>query len=541
MDAQTFLENFATVADAPGGAKRLRELVLNLAFRGLVVEQDPDEEAAAVLIDGMTARRDALIASGVIGKPRHPEGVAVDNPPHEIPAAWAWARLGDVSAIVGGGTPKSGESAYWADGPDVPWLTPADMRSQASRFVSRGVRDITKRGLAESSAQLLPAGAVLFSSRAPIGHVGIAAQPLSTNQGFKSCVPYLGAMAEYLYLLLRYVGPIVDATATGTTFKEVSGKDVALIPVPVPPMAEQERIAANVDELMALCDELETRQEHRRFATSRFRGSALHALTETDTPDGLREAWERISTNWPALTRSIDSIPALRQTILQMGVAGWLVGAGERQFAGLSAQGRDGAPPSDPRRLPAGWQLSTLKETCMTQTGATPSGRHTGEPHELISYVTPAQLGSLTVDESNLIPSSNAIRIAPRDSILFVGIGGSIGKCALTSTETTFNQQIHSASPDDLLLSSSFAAYILASPWFQARAKEMTSSTAIPIINKSRWNSIPIPLPPRDLQDVIVRRVESLLKVCHALEVRLERQAALHESLADSIPSGVSL
>ena len=148
-----------------------------------------------------------------------------------------------------------------------------------SGYISRGNRDITSEGLERSSAQLLPTGSVLFSSRAPIGHVGIAANPLNTNQGFKSCVPYIADMSEYLHLFLKQAGPVIDEQATGTTFKEISGKEVALIPIPIPPLGEQHRMVAKVDELMGLLDRLEEARRRRRNAHNAFATSLLHHLS----------------------------------------------------------------------------------------------------------------------------------------------------------------------------------------------------------------------------------------------------------------------
>ena len=242
---------------APADLTPLREAVFQLAVRGRLVPQDEDEEPAGKLVAELEAGKERLLVKEIITKPRYPYGVPVEHEPFEIPETWQWLRLGDVGAIVGGGTPRSGESSFWSDGQDIPWLTPADMRRQPSRYISRGERDITSEGLSRSSAQMLPASSVLFSSRAPIGHVGIAANPLCTNQGFKSCVPYIPAMSDYLYVFLKYAGPDIDAQATGTTFKEVAGKEIALVPVPIAPLAEQHRIVAKVDELMDLIDRLE--------------------------------------------------------------------------------------------------------------------------------------------------------------------------------------------------------------------------------------------------------------------------------------------
>ena len=278
MTPGEFIAAFDVIAEAPGGIERLRELVLQLAVRGRLMPQDADEEPAGRLVAELEAGKERLLKKKVITKSRYPCGVPVEQEPFEIPETWQWLRLGDVGAIVGGGTPRSGESSFWSDGQDIPWLTPADMRRQPSRYISRGERDITSEGLGRSSAQMLPAGSVLFSSRAPIGHVGIAANPLSTNQGFKSCVPYISAMSDYLYIFLKYAGPDIDAQATGTTFKEVAGKEFALVPVPIAPLAEQHRIVAKVDELMGMIDRLEQHLVAKKEYHEAFAAAATNAV-----------------------------------------------------------------------------------------------------------------------------------------------------------------------------------------------------------------------------------------------------------------------
>ena len=109
-------------------------------------------------------------------------------------------------------------------------------------YVSAGQRKITQEGLNSSSAQLMPKGTVLFSSRAPIGYVAISANPIATNQGFKSVVPYNFSMSEYLYYCLKARTPDIKQQATGTTFKEISGSAMNETLIPLPPIAEQQRI-----------------------------------------------------------------------------------------------------------------------------------------------------------------------------------------------------------------------------------------------------------------------------------------------------------
>lgn len=550
MDAQTFLDNFATIIDAASGVQRLQELALGLALRGSLVEHDRADEPAEVLLGGMPAMRDAMVRNGTIGKPRHPEGVPVDDPPYEIPPRWAWARLGDVGAIVGGGTPKTSEPKYWADGAEIPWLTPADMRSQSSQHVSRGARDITALGLAESSAQLLPAGAVLFSSRAPIGHVGIAAQPLATNQGFKSCVPYVSAMTKYLYVFLRYVGPSVDATATGTTFKEVSGKEVALIPVPVPPLAEQQRIVARVDELTKLCGELLVRQERRHRCTTRLRGSAFHALTEAESPDDLRRAWRRISTSWPDLMDSNDGAPALRLLIYDLAVAGrlsWTASTEPNQSLDPFLATAEDRP--DSRRLlgrvPPDWKCLQLGDllTGGLANGASP------RPVDHVTDVMSLKLSATTrgvFDPSHFkyvdISPEEAERYWLRPDDLLVQRSNTpafVGMAALyDGPERTFiypdlmmrgrvrsevdHRYVH------LFLMSSYARSFI-------RMRASGTSQSMVKVNQRTVLKIPIALPARLEQERIVQVVDHLMGKCARLERGLGTRASTQAALAAAI------
>ena len=170
----------------------------------------------------------------------------------ELPVGWREAAVGDIADVVGGGTPKTSVAEYW--GEEIGWLTPKDLRDHGARYISHGERSITSRGLDESAARLLQAGTVLVSSRAPIGYVAIAARPLATNQGFKSLVLKQGYVPEFYYYVMRTKTPEMEAVAGGSTFKEISGRVMKTIPVPVPPIEEQRAIA---EVLGALDDRIE--------------------------------------------------------------------------------------------------------------------------------------------------------------------------------------------------------------------------------------------------------------------------------------------
>lgn len=174
--------------------------------------------------------------------------------PFEIPDNWRWSHIIQFGNVVGGGTPNTSIADYW-DG-DIPWITPADMRDIDGYYVSKGKRMITLKGLSESSAQLMPAGTIVFSSRAPIGYVAIAANDLSTNQGFKSLVLYFPECSYFLYYVLKALTPSIEANASGTTFKEISAKEFGSILIPIPPLSEQKRIVTMIEEFRAYTDRL---------------------------------------------------------------------------------------------------------------------------------------------------------------------------------------------------------------------------------------------------------------------------------------------
>lgn len=164
---------------------------------------------------------------------------------------WPSVRLADCADIVSGATPSTSESAYW-DG-DIYWATPKDLSDLEGAYISDTPRKITRRGLESCAATILPPESVLFSSRAPIGHVAINTVPMATNQGFKSFVPDRGRLSsKFLYHWLRRNRPYLESLGNGATFKEVSKAVVARIEIPLPPLPEQRRIAEILDKADAL-------------------------------------------------------------------------------------------------------------------------------------------------------------------------------------------------------------------------------------------------------------------------------------------------
>lgn len=160
-------------------------------------------------------------------------------------------RLGDCSEIVSGATPKTGVADYW-DG-EIAWATPKDLSNLGSKYLATTPQTLTEAGYRSCSAKIMPAGSVLFSSRAPIGHVAINKVPMCTNQGFKSFVPDPERVsADYLYYWLKANKAYLQSLGNGATFKEVSKATIEEVRIPLPDLAEQRRIAEILDKADAL-------------------------------------------------------------------------------------------------------------------------------------------------------------------------------------------------------------------------------------------------------------------------------------------------
>ena len=161
-------------------------------------------------------------------------------------------KISDIGKIVSGATPKTKDVDNY--GGSIAWITPADLSGYTSKYISHGSRNITQKGYDSCSTHLMPRGTVLFSSRAPIGYVAIAENPICTNQGFKSIVPNDDIDSEFLYYQLQYLRKKIQEKGSGTTFKEISGKVLGETDIVVPSLEEQSRIVAHIEELLSELD-----------------------------------------------------------------------------------------------------------------------------------------------------------------------------------------------------------------------------------------------------------------------------------------------
>lgn len=185
---------------------------------------------------------------------------------------WIEKKISELGTVVGGATPSTKDEQNYIDG-SIPWITPKDLAGFRGRYISRGERSITQKGLASCSAQMMPKHSVLFTSRAPIGYVAISANPVCTNQGFKSVVPNENTDYLFLYYLLKFYKDKIEALGSGTTFKEVSGTTMKNIVVRLPKEKEKQReiglILSSIDDKIEANEKINHNLEQQVLALYR--------------------------------------------------------------------------------------------------------------------------------------------------------------------------------------------------------------------------------------------------------------------------------
>jgi type I restriction enzyme S subunit len=319
MDLKAFLENFDTIAEAPGGIAKLRALILDLAVRGKLVPQDPEDEPANEILKQVQEIREAKkIAEKKIEKLETPDDC-------QLPAGWIWTCLQELGEI----NPKN-------DLPDeikvgfVPMsLVPTDYR-QAVEYEERRWSEI-KKGFTHFAngdvgvAKITPC----FQNRKSVVFLDL---PNSYGAGTTELLVFrsLAETIEPKYVLLFLKTPsFIDeglSKMTGTAGQQRVPRDYfAGCAFPLPPLAEQKRIVEKVDELMVLCDRFAVAKQTRDDLRQKLRGSAIAALMNAETDEALEKSWAIVRDNWHSLSQDPKDVDDLRRSILQLAVRGKLL------------------------------------------------------------------------------------------------------------------------------------------------------------------------------------------------------------------------
>lgn len=201
---------------------------------------------------------------------------------------WPTAALSEVANIISGGTPKSGVAEYWEG--DVEWITPKDMGKMSGIYASDTIRKISQVGLNKSSAKLISENSVILSTRAPIGHLAINTVPMATNQGCRGLEPKDNLDTKYLYYFLLKSVDLLNDLGSGTTFKELSKGALEKVNLPLPPIPEQKRIVAILDQAFAGIEQARAKTEQNLKNARELFESSLKGIFQSRGKD-----WERVS------------------------------------------------------------------------------------------------------------------------------------------------------------------------------------------------------------------------------------------------------
>lgn len=299
------------------GIKKLRELILELAVRGKLVPQDPNDEPANVLLERIAAEKSQLIKDKKVKKQKPLLAVTKEEMTFVLPGGWEWCRLGDLfNSIISGGTPSKRESTYW--GGDIPWASVKDLGKE--RYIYKTQDYITQEGL-DVGSKLADKDDVLICTRMGLGKIAIAATPIAINQDLKAVK--LTTCLNMDFFLNTY--STIKIVGTGTTVAGIKQEELLSYVVALPPLEEQHRIAAKVDELMALCDQLEQQTESSLDAHNLLVDTLLSTLTEARDAKELSDNWARMADHFDTLITTDYAVEQLKQTILQLAVQGKLV------------------------------------------------------------------------------------------------------------------------------------------------------------------------------------------------------------------------
>jgi type I restriction enzyme, S subunit len=421
----------------------------------------------------------------------------VIEPIWAIPTSWQWTTMGAVTEIIGGGTPSTVDPLNFIG--DIPWITPADMSRHVGKFIEKGERSLSVAGLNGSGARWLKRGAVLFSSRAPIGYVCIAANPVTTNQGFKSFVPLGNLSSEYVYHWLTSAKPLAEKLASGTTFLEISGAKAALIPIPIAPSSEQTRIVAKLEELLSELDAVVAELKTAQKKLTQYRQSLLKAAVE----GALTAEWRK--SNPPTETGA-----QLLERILVERRARWEA----KQLAKFKEQ--DKAPPKDWQskypvpvkpdltglpELPEGWVWTSIGQCFQVGVRATPSRKELDYWNGSIPWVSSGEIRFNRIEQTKETITTAGLKnsstqLNPIGSVLLgmIGEGKTRGQVSILGIQAANNQNCAAIWVTETEIAPEYVYYWLWSQYENTR--KGSSGNNQPALNKSIVERIAFPLPP---------------------------------------------
>lgn len=525
MTANDLMAAFETLADAPDGVKRLRELVLQLAVRGKLVPQDSLDESAQKLVRRVVVER---TAAG--GRASKGGSVAPDEIAFEVPSTWVWVRFGDIfECRLGKMLDKAKNRGHLR-----PYLRNANVRWGSfdlsdvleMRLEDHEVTDVTVRK-----------GDLVICEGGEPGRAAVwdSEKPFVIQKALHRARPYLVDARYYqIHLRVDCASGRVAESFTGATIQHFTGQVLDKHTVTLPPLAEQHRIVARVDELMSLLDRLEAARTARDDLRRAARDAALAALRDAEETESVEAAWGRIAGQVGALFAAPEDVGPLRQAVLGLAVRGRLVEQRPKEEAlGKASDG-----------LPQGWTRGLLSTWFDVKGGIQKSGKRAPArnawPYLRVANVQRGELHLAEIAKFELFDDElDRYRLFPGDILVVEGNGSEseIGRCARWNGDIdNCVHQNHLIRCRPLVAGiEHFIMLFLNSPDGMATMRSLAVTTSgLFNLSVGKIKAIEVVLPPLAEQQRIVAKVDELMAMCDTLEARITTARDLHQQFADA-------
>ena len=562
---QDLLKHFHELSLHPKNAKELKGLILQLAIKGKLSaewraknpERVSGENSAENLLKEIKVEKAKLIKEKKIKKEKDLPKIEKDEILFQLPKSWAWCRLGNFTHNFGQKKPDS----------DFEYIDVASIDNHVGE-ISKNLNIIAPNEAPSRARKIIHEGCVLYSTVRPY-LLNIATvdrkfeMEVIASTAFSVLNPFLGNSHRYLYFVLRspYFIDYVENTMKGVAYPAINDSDLKKGLIPIPPVEEQKVIVKTVETLFKEVEAIENLTGKRIELKKKYATSALSQLIKNN----LKTQWQALEPQFHNFFNEVDNIKKLTETILQLAVQGKLTAkwraqnpvliSGENSaknlLKGIKAEKEKlvkekkikkekALPPvtedETPYELPVGWVWCRLGDTGYTQTGSTPPKNNSDYYGDYIPFIGPADITNYGMKYPSEGLSEKGLekgRLIPKNSVMMVCIGGSIGKCYVNSIDVSCNQQINTittvSSPIKLI------QFVCQSKYFQKKVFSQSSGSATPIINKGKWEKIAIPFPPIEEQKVIVKKINVLMELCDKLEKEVQSGQQQIEDLMQSV------
>jgi len=555
-------DNLPLLAGAPNGIKKLRELILELAVRGKLVAQDPSDEPVRELLKRIAEEKARLVAEGKIKKQKPLAELADKERPFELPQSWEWRRISELLPEFQNGASSRGD----ADGLPVTVLRLADIRAgeislHDTRTLVLSETTVGKYTLEDGDILLIRVnGSADLVGRFVVCRANLQAIPCDHFIRMR----FPRGLVDSAYLKLVGDSDVARSAIAGLFVstagqKTVNQGHIGSLSVPFPPLAEQHRIVAKVDELMALCDRLEARQADADSAHTQLVQALLDSLTQARDAEDFAQSWQRLAEHFHTLFTTESSIDALKQTLLQLAVMGKLVPqdpsdepASELlkriadEKAQLAAEGRiKKQKPLDeildeerPLLLPPAWAWVRPEDFSMKITDGEHFKPDTEETGVYFLSAKDIRDDGVSLENPLFISEEAAKKALQRcdpqyGDLLIVSRGATVGRMCKVNIRERFCLlgSVILIKPSKHVLSE-FLSIALKSPDSFRQLVNASGSTAQPAIYLRDLKKIALPMPPLAEQHRIVAKVDQLMELCDQLKARLNQARQVHEQLA---------